>query len=281
MTTQAAKSKQVPPPDEPYTNIEMRLVCASKIRVRNGEHAGKVIDWDATMLRVYLYLFNQVKGFESKEGMFYQSQKKIWLSTNIGKTKLNEVLSALKILGLITDTGERKKVNGAPRGLVKLTASRLKDVIENLEIDFADFDGEPVWDHQRASGKKRSKSYVQKADSSKKKSTMQEAPQAQQEPSPQDNADEPAPNEGATPNSMNGSDQGDAYFAPWSGDTFIHGHLSENALQWAKCKGATDWRDACRIVWNQIGVTAPTEIDETHKPLSCAEDQCSMKTDAA
>lgn len=212
MTTQAAKSKQVPPPDEPYTNIEMRLVCASKIRVRNGEHAGKVIDWDATMLRVYLYLFNQVKGFESKEGMFYQSQKKIWLSTNIGKTKLNEVLSALKILGLITDTGEREKVNGAPRGLVKLTASRLTDVIENLEIDFADFDGEPVWDHQRASGKKRSKSYVQKADSSKQKSTMQAAPQAQQEPPPQDNADEPAPNEDATPNIGDCVDQSDPPF---------------------------------------------------------------------
>ena len=167
--TMSAKSKtnQAAPPDEPYTNIEMRLVCASKIRVRNGEHAGKVIDWDASMLRVYLYLFNQVKGFESKDGMFYQSQKKIWLSTNIGKTKLNEVLSALKILGLITDTGETVKVKGAPRGLVKLTASRLIDVIGNLEIDFADYDGKPVWDHERASGKKKGKKHKNKQDDGK------------------------------------------------------------------------------------------------------------------
>ncbi len=153
----AAKTKQTPPPAEPYTNIEMRLVCASKIKIVKGEHAGTVIDWDANMLRVYLYLFNQVKGFENSGGEFYQSQDKIRLSTGLGKTKLNEVLDTLKMLGLICKTG-KKTVKGAPRGLIKYTAVRLMDVIGTLEIIFADDNGEQVWDHERASGKKVKKS---------------------------------------------------------------------------------------------------------------------------
>ena len=152
-----ATAKRTPPPDEPYTNIEMRLVCASKIKIVNGEHAGTVINWDSDMLRLYLYMFNQVKGFESRHGEFYQSQDRIKLSVGLGKTKLNELLDALKMLGLIRKTGE-KKVKGAPRGLIKYTAVRLMEVIGNLEIIFAEDDGEPVWDHERASGNAAKKS---------------------------------------------------------------------------------------------------------------------------
>ncbi|MDD9254482.1 hypothetical protein PVM10_04285 [Klebsiella variicola] len=152
-----ATAKRTPPPDEPYTNIEMRLVCASKIKIVNGEHAGTVINWDSDMLRLYLYMFNQVKGFESRHGEFYQSQDRIKLSVGLGKTKLNESLDALKMLGLIRKTGI-KTVKGAPRGLIKYTAVRLMEVIGNLEIIFAEDDGEPVWDHERASGNAAKKS---------------------------------------------------------------------------------------------------------------------------
>lgn len=174
----AAKTKQTPPPAEPYTNIEMRLVCASKIKIVKGEHAGTVIDWDANMLRVYLYLFNQVKGFENGGGEFYQSQDKIRLSTGLGKTKLNEVLDTLKMLGLICKTGT-KKVKGAPRGLIKYTAARLMDVIGNLEIIFADDNGEPVWDHERASGKKVKKSNDEQDDGKSEMQAEQAKPTGQ------------------------------------------------------------------------------------------------------
>ncbi len=183
-------TKRTPPPDEPYTNIEMRLICASKIKIVNGEHSGTVINWDSDMLRVYLYLFNQVKGFENNSGEFYQSQDKIRLSTGIGKTKLNEVLGVLKKLGLIQPTG-KKAVKGAPRGLVKYTASRLMDVIGNLEIIFADDDGEPVWDHDRASGKKKSKKSEEiKRDGKSDDGAIPQAEQAAATATP--SADEPA-----------------------------------------------------------------------------------------
>ncbi|SAQ11643.1 Uncharacterised protein [Klebsiella michiganensis] len=60
---------------------------------------------------------------------------------------------------------------------------------------------------------------------------------------------------------------------PWQGDTFIKNRLSENAYQWAITAGATDWRHACRLVWEKIELTPPTEIDEHFKPLSLCEDK--------
>lgn len=175
-----ATAKRTPPPDEPYTNIEMRLVCASKIKIVNGEHAGTVINWDSDMLRLYLYMFNQVKGFESRHGEFYQSQDRIKLSVGLGKTKLNESLDALKMLGLIRKTG-KKTVKGAPRGLIKYTAVRLMEVIENLEIIFAEDDGEPVWDHERASGNAAKKSEEKHGnDNGHEEAAETETPQTEQ-----------------------------------------------------------------------------------------------------
>ncbi|HFT8410249.1 TPA: hypothetical protein ACGSNV_003200 [Klebsiella pneumoniae] len=196
------KTKRTPPPDEPYTNIEMRLICASKIKIVNGEHAGTVINWDSDMLRVYLYLFNQVKGFENNSGEFYQSQDKIRLSTGIGKTKLNEVLGVLKKLGLIQPTG-KKAVKGAPRGLVKYTASRLMDVIRNLEIIFADDNGEPVWDHDRASGRKSKKSQEKQDDGKSNKNLELQAATADQNV---DLASEPAPDDSGQRDSVASND---------------------------------------------------------------------------
>ncbi|HEJ7577113.1 DUF6945 domain-containing protein [Klebsiella michiganensis] len=292
------KTKRTPPPDEPYTNIEMRLICASKIKIVNGEHAGTVINWDSDMLRVYLYLFNQVKGFENNSGEFYQSQDKIRLSTGIGKTKLNEVLGVLKKLGLIQPTG-KKAVKGAPRGLVKYTASRLMDVIGNLEIIFADDDGEPVWDHDRASGKKKSKKSEEiKRDGKSDDGVIPQAEQAaatatpsadepanQPTDTPADQnvglASEPAPDDSGQRDSVASDDDGSSDDRaagnhemsqqrpfPWQGDTFIKNRLSENAYQWALTAGATDWHHACRLVWEKIELTPPTEIDECYKPLS-------------
>lgn len=282
----AVKTKRTPPPDEPYTNIEMRLICASKIKIVNGEHAGTVINWDSDMLRVYLYLFNQVKGFENNSGEFYQSQDKIRLSTGIGKTKLNEVLGVLKKLGLIQPTG-KKAVKGAPRGLVKYTASRLMDVIGNLEIIFADDNGEPVWDHDRASGRKSKKTEEKQENG---KSEMQATPQAEQAAAAagQNPGVAPLPAQsvakqrsGVASNDDNGGNDGtdgdhavsqveeqEEYNFPWNGDTFIKNRLSENAYQWALTAGATDWRHACCLVWERVEVTPPTEIDECYKPLS-------------
>ncbi|MCE9801726.1 DUF6945 domain-containing protein [Raoultella ornithinolytica] len=289
MRAKNTKSQTPPPPAEPYTTIEMRLVCASKIKIVNGKHAGTVIDWDANMLRVYLYMFNQVKSFESRHGEFYQSQDRIKLSVGLGKTKVNEVLDALKMLGLIRKTG-KQPVKGAPRGLIKYTAVRLLDVIGNLEIIFADDDGEPVWDHERASGKKVKK-YEGKHGNG---NGHEEATEPQAEPvnQPADTptgqspgvAPESAPvvagqrdrvesDDGGGSNAGNAGNHAvsqelkkDAF--PWRGDTFIKNRLSENAYQWAITAGATDWRHACRLVWEKAGVRLPTEIDEHFKPLS-------------
>ncbi len=306
----AEKTKNPPPPAEPYTNIEMRLVCASKIKIVNGEDAGTEINWDSDMLRVYLYLFNQVKGFENSGGEFYQSQDKIRLSTGLGKTKLNEVLGALKKLGLIQSTG-KKAVKGAPRGLVKYTASRLMDVIRNLEIVFADDNGEPVWDHDRASGKKKKKKSGEKRQHGESEPTSsgdvngvnphkagctdeEATPQAEpadQNPdlaagsaapsavgqhdrvaSDNNSGGHTGPDDDHTVNPAEeqekGQEEGQAYHYPWKGDTFIKNHLSENAYKWALEAGATDWHHACRLVWEKIEVSPPTEIDECYKPLS-------------
>ncbi|QPF08297.1 hypothetical protein [Raoultella terrigena] len=55
---------------------------------------------------------------------------------------------------------------------------------------------------------------------------------------------------------------------PWNGDTFIKNRLSENAYQWALNSGATDWRHACCLVWEKLGVTPLVEIEDYRKPLS-------------
>lgn len=170
-----SKTKQTPPPAEPYTNIEMRLVCADSFRIRN---TGEVIAWKPDMLRVYLYLFNQCRGFENSGGKFFQKREKIWKCCGVSHDRLDKILKSLLKLGLIKDTGERRTAPGAPRGMVVYTAFRLMDVIENLEIAFADDNGEPVWDHDRASGKKKSKKTQEKQEDGK--SDKEATPQAEQ-----------------------------------------------------------------------------------------------------
>lgn len=55
--------------------------------------------------------------------------------------------------------------------------------------------------------------------------------------------------------------------APWQGMAFGgDGRLSEAAYKWALTAGATDWRHACRLVWEKVGVTPLDEIDEDRKP---------------
>lgn len=150
MRVKKNKLTQATPPDEPYTNIEMRLVCADSIRIRN---TGEVITWKPDMFRVYLYMFNQIKGFEASGGKFFQKREKIWKCCGVSRDRLDKILKSILKLGLIKDTGERRTAPGAPRGMVVYTAFRLMDVIGNLEIIFANDDGEPVWNHERASGK--------------------------------------------------------------------------------------------------------------------------------
>ncbi|HCD6787080.1 MULTISPECIES: DUF6945 domain-containing protein [Enterobacteriaceae] len=155
MRVKKTKLPQTPPPDEPYTNIEMRLVCADSIRICN---TGEVITWKPDMFRVYLYMFNQIKGFEASGGKFFQKREKIWKCCGVSRDRLDKILKSLLKLGLIKDTGERRTAPGAPRGMVVYTAFRLMEVIGNLEIIFAEDDGEPVWDHERASGNAAKKS---------------------------------------------------------------------------------------------------------------------------
>ena len=155
MRVKKTKLPQTPPPDEPYTNIEMRLVCADSIRIRN---TGEVITWKPDMFRVYLYMFNQIKGFEASGGKFFQKREKIWKCCGVSRDRLDKILKSLLKIGLIKDTGERRTAPGAPRGMVVYTAFRLMEVIGNLEIIFAEDDGEPVWDHERASGNAAKKS---------------------------------------------------------------------------------------------------------------------------
>lgn len=173
MRAKKTKQPQATPPDEPYTNIEMRLVCADSIRIRN---TGEVITWKPDMFRVYLYMFNQIKGFEASGGKFFQKREKIWKCCGVSRDRLDKILKSILKLGLIKDTGERRTAPGAPRGMVVYTAFRLMDVIGNLEIIFADDDGEPVWDHDRASGKKKSKKSEEKQVNGK--SEQEEQPQA-------------------------------------------------------------------------------------------------------
>ncbi|HBW1598388.1 MULTISPECIES: DUF6945 domain-containing protein [Klebsiella] len=157
-TTMRAKKTKLPQatlPDEPYTNIEMRLVCADSIRIRN---TGEVITWKPDMFRVYLYMFNQIKGFEASGGKFFQKREKIWKCCGVSRDRLDKILKSLLKIGLIKDTGERRTAPGAPRGMVVYTAFRLMEVIGNLEIIFAEDDGEPVWNHERASGNAAKKS---------------------------------------------------------------------------------------------------------------------------
>ncbi|HHS9669849.1 TPA: DUF6945 domain-containing protein [Klebsiella michiganensis] len=155
MRVKKTKLPQTPPPDEPYTNIEMRLVCADSIRICN---TGEVITWKPDMFRVYLYMFNQIKGFEASGGKFFQKREKIWKCCGVSRDRLDKILKSLLKLGLIKDTGERRTAPGAPRGMVVYIAFRLMEVIGNLEIIFAEDDGEPVWDHERASGNAAKKS---------------------------------------------------------------------------------------------------------------------------
>lgn len=55
--------------------------------------------------------------------------------------------------------------------------------------------------------------------------------------------------------------------APWHGMTFGgDGRLSEAAYKWALTAGAADWRHACRLVWEKVGVTPLDEINEDRKP---------------
>ena len=68
-------------------------------------------------------------------------------------------------------------------------------------------------------------------------------------------------------NAVNQAEEQEDHF-PWKGDTFIKNRLSENAYKWALTAGATDWHHACRLVWEKVEVTPPTEIDECYKPLS-------------
>ncbi|HBZ1241021.1 TPA: hypothetical protein MJE48_14010 [Klebsiella pneumoniae] len=155
MRVKKTKLPQTPPPDEPFTNIEMRLVCADSIRIRN---TGEVITWKPDMFRVYLYMFNQIKGFEASGGKFFQKREKIWKCCGVSRDRLDKILKSLLKIGLIKDTGERRTAPGAPRGMVVYTAFRLMEVIGNLEIIFAEDDGEPVWNHERASGNAAKKS---------------------------------------------------------------------------------------------------------------------------
>lgn len=161
MRVKKTKLPQTPPPDEPYTNIEMRLVCADSIRIRN---TGEVITWKSDMFRVYLYMFNQIKGFEASGGKFFQKREKIWKCCGVSRDRLDKILKSLLRLELIKDTGERRTAPGAPRGMVVYTAFRLMEVIGNLEIIFADDDGEPVWNHERASGKEATTTQTSSAD---------------------------------------------------------------------------------------------------------------------
>lgn len=194
----ATKKTKTPPPDEPYTNIEMRLVCADSFRIRN---TGEVITWKPDMLRVYLYLFNQCQGFENSGGKFFQKREKIWKCCGVSHDRLDKILKSLLKLGLIKDTGERRTAPGAPRGMVVYTAFRLMAVIKNLEIAFADDNGEPVWDHERASGKKKSKKSEEKQEDGK--SDDGAIPQAETQAEQAAKQAEPTNQPAATPTNQN------------------------------------------------------------------------------
>lgn len=188
MRVKKTKLPQTPPPDEPFTNIEMRLVCADSIRIRN---TGEVITWKPDMFRVYLYMFNQIKGFEASGGKFFQKREKIWKCCGVSRDRLDKILKSLFKIGLIKDTGERRTAPGAPRGMVVYTAFRLMEVIGNLEIIFAEDDGEPVWNHERASGNAAKKSEEKQGNGNGHEQA--ETPQAEQAAATATpSADEPA-----------------------------------------------------------------------------------------
>ncbi|PLC92853.1 hypothetical protein B6I44_15880 [Klebsiella quasipneumoniae] len=131
------------------------------------------------MFRVYLYMFNQIKGFEASGGKFFQKREKIWKCCGVSRDRLDKILKSLLKIGLIKDTGERRTAPGAPRGMVVYTAFRLMEVIGNLEIIFADDNGEPVWDHERASGKKVKKSNDEQDDGKSEMQAEQAKPTGQ------------------------------------------------------------------------------------------------------
>ena len=267
MRVKKNKLTQATPPDEPYTNIEMRLVCADSIRIRN---TGEVITWKPDMFRVYLYMFNQIKGFEASGGKFFQKREKIWKCCGVSRDRLDKILKSLLKLGLIKDTGERRTAPGAPRGMVVYTAFRLMDVIGNLEIIFADDDGEPVWNHERASGKEatttQASSVDEPADQSPDLASESAASTVEHQSGMASDDDGSSDDRAAGNHQVRQKQKQDPF--PWRGATFIKKRLSENAYQWALTVGATDWHHAYRLVLDEVGVTPPTEIDECYKPLS-------------
>ncbi|HCC2888487.1 TPA: hypothetical protein M4196_002132 [Klebsiella variicola] len=264
--------------------ITAKRLTAHKIVVKE---TGEVIRMTNDHRMVYSHLEDQFRSLTNTEniaagkstGHYYDSDENLAIRCDVKNTTFKKVKKDLKALGLIRwITPKAKKSGHSCEYFVK----SVKEVALNLEFIFQELpNGKPSYDHERVSGQKTNKSKPQapQAESANQPAdtptgqSADVAPESspfvagQRDSVESDNDNDNGSDDRAAGNHEVRQKQKQDPF-PWRGDTFIKKRLSENAYQWAITMGATDWRHACRLVWEKAELTQPTEFDEHFKPLS-------------
>lgn len=285
---------------EKYITVFKRLQYATHIVRRD---TGEEIKNRIEVASFYGYMRDQYMSYSAKDLEFFESMESMGLKfQNTDRRTVKKWLDVLNATGLVISVKKGKDERGYDR--YYHTVIPLEEIADNLLFyGSASISGGLLAEgmlilsveKKKPRGKPKQKSKEKQDDG---KSEMQAEKQAPaEEPAGQnpDLASEPAPDaskqrSGVESDNDSGDDTGTdgnhavsqeaqeddptflpkkpaSDYAPWQGMAFEgDGRLSEAAYKWALTAGATDWRHACRMVWEKVGVTPADEINEDRKP---------------
>ncbi|KOC88840.1 DUF6945 domain-containing protein [Winslowiella iniecta] len=185
-----------------FYKAENRLFHAKTV---TNKATGVVIKMTNNLEKLYAYMLNQYKWYYGTGGddkrPFAESQVRLGTAARIGDPVKNtkRYINELIALGLVTILVKSKQ----PKVCDVYKVFEVDKVAKNLAFTYPTFEGKPLYDHEER---------LSKGNNRANQTAQQAALQAQQKQQPQTDADEPAPNEDATPNIMDCVDQSDPPF---------------------------------------------------------------------
>lgn len=183
-----------------FYKAENRLFHAKTVK---NKATGEVVKMTNNVEKLYTYMLSQYKWYKSIKRPFAESQVRLGTMARIGDAvkKTKRYIDELVSLGLVTilDNDNKKGVCDVYK------VFEVDKVADNLVFTYPEFEDKPLYDHEKRLGKDNNRA---------NQTAQQAAPQAQQEQHPLADADEPAPDEDATPNIVDCVDQSDKPFLP-------------------------------------------------------------------
>ncbi|WP_241722203.1 hypothetical protein [Raoultella sp. HC6] len=271
---------------EKYITVFKRLQYATHVVRRD---TGEEIKNRIEVASFYGYMRDQYTSYSAKDLEFFESMESMGLKfQNTDRRTVKKWLDVLNAIGLVISDKRGKDERGYDR--YYHTVIPLEEIADNLLFyGSASISGGLLaegmlirsLEKKKPRGKTKQKSEDKQRDGNGHEQAELQAEQAATADPSVNLAPEPAPDDSEQQSGMASDDDGSSDDRaagnhevsqqrpfPWQGDTFIKNRLSENAYKWALTAGATDWHHACRLVWEKVEVTPPTEIDECYKPLS-------------